>query len=223
MTSESRREAILRAVVPIFSQHGFRGATTRMLAKAAGVSEALLYRHFPSKEALYEEIGRQHIADDETNPAVKRLLAMPPGSPRLIATVQYLIAHVHYGESEDIFPRLIAQSLLEDGSLARSVLGKFREELLPFMKESIEAASRAGDFVKDAIPGEAEFWLLQHLTFAVRLHRLPDTPVIDSWGGQKDQLDRTIRFALRGMGLRRKAIAEHYNADLLRSGTSERK
>ena len=53
LSAEARKEAIVEAVQDVFAEKGFDGTTTRELAKAAGVSEALLYKHFPSKESLY--------------------------------------------------------------------------------------------------------------------------------------------------------------------------
>ena len=53
MAAEERKLQILRVAVSLFSQKGFGGTTTREIAQAAGVSEALLYKHFPSKESLY--------------------------------------------------------------------------------------------------------------------------------------------------------------------------
>ena len=56
LDSEERRKAIIDAALPLFARKGFAATTTKDLARAAGVSEPLLYRHFPSKEALYMEI-----------------------------------------------------------------------------------------------------------------------------------------------------------------------
>src|SRR5665213_2764314 len=56
LDSDDRRRAIVTAAVPLFARKGFAGTTTRELAAAAGVSEALLFRHFPSKQVLYREI-----------------------------------------------------------------------------------------------------------------------------------------------------------------------
>ena len=53
LPSGERRQAIVTAVKGAFADKGFDGTTTRELARAAGVSEALLYKHFPSKESLY--------------------------------------------------------------------------------------------------------------------------------------------------------------------------
>ena len=53
LSFDKRRQAIVEAVRGVFAENGFHGTTTRELARTAGVSEALLYKHFPSKESLY--------------------------------------------------------------------------------------------------------------------------------------------------------------------------
>jgi AcrR family transcriptional regulator len=49
------RTELLNAACDVFSQHGFRGSTTRRIAEAAGVNEVTLFRYFGSKEALIHE------------------------------------------------------------------------------------------------------------------------------------------------------------------------
>jgi AcrR family transcriptional regulator len=56
LTGEERRREIVRVAVKLFSQHGFRGTTTKEIAQAAGVSEAIIFRHFATKEELYRAI-----------------------------------------------------------------------------------------------------------------------------------------------------------------------
>lgn len=45
-----------------FASHGFRGTTTREIAEAVGITEAALYRYFPSKQSLYDAIIEAKIA-----------------------------------------------------------------------------------------------------------------------------------------------------------------
>jgi AcrR family transcriptional regulator len=52
------RTRILEAAARVYSQHGFRGATTRLIAQEADVNEVTLFRTFGSKEALIEEAIR---------------------------------------------------------------------------------------------------------------------------------------------------------------------
>ncbi|MBM3761564.1 MAG: TetR/AcrR family transcriptional regulator [Acidobacteria bacterium] len=67
LSSQDRRSAILASAIRLFSERGFRGVTTRELAASIGVSEPVLYQHFPSKKDLYtaiiEESKDQHYHD----------------------------------------------------------------------------------------------------------------------------------------------------------------
>ncbi len=52
MDAETRRAQILEAAAQVFARHGFRGATTRAIAQAAGVAEGTIFRYFPTKRHL---------------------------------------------------------------------------------------------------------------------------------------------------------------------------
>ena len=65
ITGEQRKEQIIDAAIELFSETGFAGTTTRRLAEAAGISEAALYLHFETKEALYEAIPSAVIRKDD--------------------------------------------------------------------------------------------------------------------------------------------------------------
>src|SRR5437773_10794557 len=56
LPSGDRRSQILAAALEVFAERGFHGTRTRELAERAGVSEALLFRHFPTKDALIRAI-----------------------------------------------------------------------------------------------------------------------------------------------------------------------
>src|SRR3979411_3413249 len=77
LDGDERRQAIVDAAVPLFARKGFAGTTTRELAEAAGISEALLFRHFPSKQLLYREILQQ--LGCQGDPGLEQL-ASPPAS-----------------------------------------------------------------------------------------------------------------------------------------------
>jgi AcrR family transcriptional regulator len=56
------RDRILQAAARVYAQHGFRGATTRLIAIEAGVNEVSLFRTFGSKAALFEAMMHSHAA-----------------------------------------------------------------------------------------------------------------------------------------------------------------
>ena len=53
MPAAERRLAIVEAAIRVFTEGSYRGTTTAEIARAAGVSEPILYRHFASKRDLY--------------------------------------------------------------------------------------------------------------------------------------------------------------------------
>jgi len=56
MAGDERRRQIVRVAMRLFSERGFRGTTTKEIAQAAGVSEAIIFRHFATKDELYKAI-----------------------------------------------------------------------------------------------------------------------------------------------------------------------
>src|SRR3982750_301773 len=90
------RERILEAAARVYSKHGFRGATTRLIATEAGVNEVTLFRTFGSKARLLQAMLQSHV----TGQAVPLLLddTDDPG-PALVewctALIGYLRTHAH--------------------------------------------------------------------------------------------------------------------------------
>jgi AcrR family transcriptional regulator len=65
LSGPERREQIIRTAAEVFSRYGFQGTTLRQLARRAGISEATIYHHFSSKEALYDAILEKKISDSK--------------------------------------------------------------------------------------------------------------------------------------------------------------
>ena len=56
MPAVDRRHQLLETALDVFSRRGYEGATTKEIAATAGITEAVIFRHFPSKQALYEAV-----------------------------------------------------------------------------------------------------------------------------------------------------------------------
>ena len=65
MNADDRREQILQGATRLFAEKGFRGTTTREVAEHLSISEALMFKYFPSKQALYRAIIEKQINGDE--------------------------------------------------------------------------------------------------------------------------------------------------------------
>src|SRR5438105_8817866 len=93
LSAEERRAAIIQAVRRVFAEKGYDGTTTRELAQAAGVSEALLFKHFPNKEALFEAM-KVACCGEQVLGVAERLLAREPSTETLVLVVQFLVAAI---------------------------------------------------------------------------------------------------------------------------------
>src|SRR3954471_23709784 len=62
MTGSDRRSQLLEIALNLFSKKGFNGTTTKEIAAQAGVTEAIIFRHFPNKAALYQAVLESGIA-----------------------------------------------------------------------------------------------------------------------------------------------------------------
>jgi AcrR family transcriptional regulator len=60
LTGEERRVAILEAALAVFSERGYHSSSIDDIAREGGVSKALIYEHFASKQGLYAELLEQH-------------------------------------------------------------------------------------------------------------------------------------------------------------------
>jgi len=205
MSGDDRQEAIVRAAAQVFAAKGFHGATTRELAAAASVSEALLYRHFPSKEALYQAIGMQHLTDHDADPGLAEIMEMPPSTRRLILSVDYLMSHMAE-PGPGLFARLMTHSLLGDGKFARTTLQRFEKEFFNFLADSLRAAEKEGELQEGASSGPVELWLAHHLALGLGLVNLPARPAV-AYGCPRFELTRrATTFVLRGLGAKETAI-----------------
>src|SRR5213080_838854 len=96
LSSEEDRAAIIQAVRRVFAEKGFDGTTTRELADAAGVSEALLFKHFPNKEALFVAM-QTTCCDEQTLGRIERLKALEPSASTLVLLVHFLVSKILAG------------------------------------------------------------------------------------------------------------------------------
>ncbi|MDH4236008.1 MAG: TetR/AcrR family transcriptional regulator [Nitrospira sp.] len=66
-----RHASLISAAASLFAANGFKGATTKEIAKSAGVSEALLFKYFPTKRTLYAAILAEKAQYSELRDAVE--------------------------------------------------------------------------------------------------------------------------------------------------------
>ncbi|MDB6154554.1 MAG: TetR/AcrR family transcriptional regulator [Chthoniobacteraceae bacterium] len=217
LNTEQRHKAIVQAATPLFARKGFAGTTTKDIAAAAGVSEALLYKHFPSKQVIYKEILQSCCKTGD--PILARVHELEASTSTLVHVIYILMHRLVLGGGAthpdwETRHRLMLNSLLEDGEFAMLVFDRVMELTYPTFQASMKAAEEAGDFVDGPGAPINRFWFVHHLGAILAYVRLPKKPLPHE-GAIQEVVAQACWFVLRGIGLRDEAIKAHFNPKAL--------
>ena len=115
MDSVNTRDRIKAAALPLFAEHGFAGTSIAAIETAAGLAPraGAFYRHFPGKEALFEELARERITETPDEFYIEGLKAFGDTRAELVALARrFEIA----AERQKPYLRLIEETrLMESG------------------------------------------------------------------------------------------------------------
>jgi len=219
MSAEERKQAIIKAAKPLFATNGFNGTSMRQIARAANVSEALLYRHFSSKDAMHKEI--LSYAGTLSKRTVNDLKGLESGTETLImiifASFQMIMFEVPgQKEQQNMHERFLFYSLLEDIAYAKMAFNNIFENLYDIVLDNFEAAVKNGDIVQ--LRGEKlhYFWFIHHLAMALNLCHLSGTSAFKYEGSKEELAEGAVIFVLRGIGMTNKAIEKYFQPNRLR-------
>lgn len=153
--SKQRREAeearhrgeILEAAMQVFVEKGFHAATMRDVAQAAEFSVGKLYLHFSSKEALYQEMLDQHLA--ELLDRIEAVLRRRGGARQRIETA--VREQLAYFEENPLLLKLFVNETLGfemrlQSQFGRDVMAKYQRYQTGLVR-TFEAGLKAGEFV----------------------------------------------------------------------------
>jgi TetR/AcrR family transcriptional regulator len=147
MAGDERRLQILRVAMRLFSQRGFRGTTTKEIGTAAGVSEAMVFRHFANKEELYSAIlDHKACLHDEMDPLQKVAEAIERKDDRAVFEGIALEALTQH-DCDPEFQRLLLHSALEQHELAHMFWEKFVRRVYRSLGSYIRQRQREGAIV----------------------------------------------------------------------------
>jgi TetR/AcrR family transcriptional regulator len=144
MSGVDRRKQLIEVAIDLFSKKGFGGTTTREIAAAAGVTEAIIFRHFATKQDLYSAIldykgsstgVDQWIADAEGFMARND----DEGLFRLIVGKV-----IDANRTESRFERLMIHAALEGHELAVMHHNQMTEAIGDRMTEYVHSRQKAG-------------------------------------------------------------------------------
>ena len=148
MNAEDRKLQILRVAVSLFSQRGFGGTTTKEIAQAAGVSEAMVFRHFATKQELYSEIlDHKACSGDSMNPEQMVAEALKQKDDRAVFE-QLALGALDHHECDPEFQRLLMYAALERHELAEMFFEKFVRRVYELLGGYISERQRDGAMVE---------------------------------------------------------------------------
>ncbi|HBB95268.1 MAG TPA: hypothetical protein DC054_07735 [Blastocatellia bacterium] len=144
MTGENRRLQILRVAMRLFSQRGFRGTTTKEIALAAGVSEAMVFRHFATKEELYSAILDHKACVHETMDPLQVVADAVAARDDSAVFEGLALDALNQHDCDPEFHRLLLHSALEEHELAHMFWEKFVKRVYRTLRNYIRERQREG-------------------------------------------------------------------------------
>lgn len=138
-TAADRREQILEVATGLFAEQGFQGTTTKEIAQHAGVNEALIFRHFPSKEELYWAVIKRKINTCSPRDRMRETLDAGGDDHEVLAG---LAAEILERRAKDqTLSRLLLYSALENHRLShrffRTYVAEYYEVLAEYVRQRI--------------------------------------------------------------------------------------
>lgn len=152
MSGDERRNQILRVAISLFSERGFSGTTTKEIARAAGVSEAMVFRHYATKNELYHAIlDHKACQGGELNPFEWSKEAMAKKDDAELF-YQLMVNALNHHERDTEFMRLLFHSALEGHELAEMFVERNIMPLYEFLSEYIGKRQEEGAIREDMKP-----------------------------------------------------------------------
>lgn len=190
LSSGDRRRQLLQHAVALFSQRGFSGTRTKDIAAACGVSEGILFRHFASKEDLYQAIlatYRNEAGADEWLTAMKQLAAARDDA----GFVQCLVGYIFKWFRDDpAFHRLMLYARLDGHLLADLVHEQMGLPTIGVLRDYVaqrqrEGAFRAGDPMTMALFMASSAWqqATYKYVFGLDAVAMPDDQRVEQLSG----------------------------------------
>lgn len=146
LTSSDRKKQILEVATELFGRHGFDGVTTRQIADGAGITEAMVFRHFATKDDLYWEVLSAKSAPDEVKRRLEERLQNDVEPQEIfVAIARYVL---HRNLQDPAKSRLLLFSALENHRLSQRFFKTYMSEWYELLAGYIRRQMEEGKFRK---------------------------------------------------------------------------
>ncbi|MBI5047952.1 MAG: TetR/AcrR family transcriptional regulator [Deltaproteobacteria bacterium] len=184
LTAEERYAQIVKVAMRLFSQKGFKGTTTREIAQHAGISEAIIFKHFAKKEKLYSAIIDMQCNDKLGQSILMKRLENKEGRDVFREIASFLIQkHLE----DPTFMKLLMFSALEGHKLSDIFIKTRGLEILDYLAKYINNLTKDGRFknVNAHLAARAFLAMILHYTMMQEVYgmkkffKMPVKKVID--------------------------------------------
>ena len=196
LSQEERRTQIIEVAMDLFARKGFKGATTRAIAEVAGVSEAIIFRHFATKEDLYDAIiehtleKRRHLWEQD-----KSKVAAEGDLETLLHG--FATAYIARNRQDPTFIRLMMYSALEDHKFRERFLDMHRSPHMRAVRRAIEKGVQEGVYrhVDPRLTARSFLWTL--MQYCVSRFVASSRPVDP--GNDEEMVENLVRVYAGGL------------------------
>ena len=149
MSGEERREQIILIAVELFAAKGFAGVTTREIAAAAGINEATIYKHFASKEDLFDAVIVYYA--DIVGAKIDETFTSEGDDYRkkMLTTARYFIEFI--SKDQNIM-RIMLYSGLQGHPFAEKYFRAIGQRVFSIIQDAISQAQASGAIRDDIDP-----------------------------------------------------------------------
>ena len=138
LRAPDRKKQLLETAMQLFSEQGFDGTSTRAIAEAAGVNEALIFRHFRSKEELFWAVLSERVERRGRGRRIREFLECSLSvREALIAVAETLLERT---EDDAAVTRLLFYSALRNRELSARFFRTYGQEKLDLLANYIRSA-----------------------------------------------------------------------------------
>ncbi len=141
LSSVDRRQQILDVATQLFARQGYEGTTTRQIAESAGVNEAIIFRHFSTKEDLYWAVIEDQCRIRAGREKLEQAIASGLDDEQIFTSIA-----TEFLTRDATLPRLLLFSALERREVSQRFfkvhVASYYEILGDYIRRKIEA----GDF-----------------------------------------------------------------------------
>lgn len=195
LSSKERRTQIIDAALSVFAREGFNGAKIKKIAEESGTSEALIYRHFNTKEDLYRTALGEHLDAHSMSVDCKTAMANKDDYGVFGAFASHVL---DFYRQDPRSIRLILFSALEGSPITGAFHTIKEKTTIELLADYIEHRIKDGAFGKVNAQLASQLFIESIVMFIVDREASLTTPPVSST--DEEAVDTMVKIFVDGLG-----------------------